>query len=72
MRPGTHNGQTHIILQAAFRTRQMIRIPGDALCKSRWRFNGHVSDVRPNEEGATCHNCIEVAERLSIVEFQAS
>jgi hypothetical protein len=72
MRPSTHNEQTHIILQAAFSTGRMIRIPGDALCKPRWKFNRHLSDVQPNEAGATCHDCIEIAERLSIVEFQAS
>jgi hypothetical protein len=62
----------HIVPAEDIAIGRLRRHRGDALCKPRWRFNGHLNDVRPNEEGATCHDCIEMAERLSIVEFQAS
>jgi hypothetical protein len=51
---------------------QLRRVRGDALCKPRWHFAGKLGDLCPVEEGASCYKCLKIAERLSIVEFQAS
>ena len=62
----------HIVPAEDIAIGQLRRLRGDALCKPRWRFSGRLGDLCAVEEGASCYNCLEIAEHLSTVEYQAS
>jgi hypothetical protein len=61
----------HIVPAEDILLGRLRRLRGDALCKERRRFAGRLGQLVPVEEGASCYTCLEIAERLSIVEYQA-
>ena len=63
---------THIVCDEKTVRGKLRRLAGDTVCRPRSRISGALSDVRADEEGATCYVCLAIAEAHSSVEQQAS
>ena len=72
LRASANNGLNHIVVAESTVMGKLERTAGDALCRPRWQFGGGLTAIRPTEEGATCFKCLAIAERHSIIEWQAS